>query len=66
MKAQTIARELALLALPQLSKAQKKLAQAQPRELQLKLEEMMVKAISTLREETQEALETAKIGRAHV
>jgi N utilization substance protein B len=59
MKAQTIARELALLALPQLSKAQKKLAQAQPRELQLTLEEMMVKAISTLREETQEALESA-------
>ncbi len=59
MKAQTIARELALLALPQLSKAQKKLAQAQPRELQLTLEEMMVKAISTLREETQEALEAA-------
>jgi transcription antitermination protein NusB len=59
MKAQTIARELALLALPQLSKAQKKLAQAQPRELQLTLEEMMVKAISTLREEAQEALEAA-------
>lgn len=59
MKAQTIARELALLALPQLSKAQKKLAQEQPRELQLTLEEMMVKAIATLREETQEALEAA-------
>ena len=59
MKAQTIARELALLTLPQLSKAQKQLAQVQPRELQLTLEEMMLKAISTLREETQEALETA-------
>ena len=59
MKAQTIARELALLALPQLSKAQRKLAQAQPRELQLTLEEMMLNAISTLREETQEALEAA-------
>lgn len=59
MKAQSIARELALLALPQLSKAQKKLAQEQPRELQLTLEEMMVKAIATLREETQEALEAA-------
>jgi transcription antitermination protein NusB len=59
MKAQTIARELALLALPQLSKAQKKLAQSEPRELQLTLEEMMLKAIATLREETQEALETA-------
>jgi transcription antitermination protein NusB len=59
MKAQTIARELALLTLPQLSKAQKKLAQEQPRELQLTLEEMMLKAIATLREETQEALEAA-------
>jgi transcription antitermination protein NusB len=59
MKAQTIARELALLALPQLSKAQKKLAKEQPRELQLTLEEMMVNAIVTLREETQEALEAA-------
>jgi transcription antitermination protein NusB len=59
MKAQTIARELALLALPQLSKAQKKLAQSQPRELQLTLEEMMLNAIATLREETQEALEAA-------
>jgi transcription antitermination protein NusB len=59
LKPQTIARELALLALPQLSKAQKKLAQAQPRELQLTLEVMMGKAISMLREETQEALEAA-------
>jgi transcription antitermination protein NusB len=59
MKVQTIARELALLALPQLSKAQKKLAQTQPRELQLTLEEMMLNAIATLREETQEALEAA-------
>jgi transcription antitermination protein NusB len=59
MKAQTIARELALLSLPQLSKAQKKLAQEQPRELQLTLEDMMLKAIATLREETQEALEAA-------
>ena len=59
MKAQTIARELALLALPQLSKAQQKSAQAQPRALQLTLEEMMLNAISTLREETQEALEAA-------
>jgi transcription antitermination protein NusB len=59
MKAQTIARELALLTLPQLSKAHKKLAQAQPQQLQLTLEEMMLKAISTLREETQEALEAA-------
>jgi transcription antitermination protein NusB len=59
MKAQTIARELALLTLPQLSKAQKKLAQEQPRELQLTLEEMMLKAIATLRDEAQEALETA-------
>lgn len=59
MKAQTIARELALLALPQLSKAQKKLAQAQLPELQLTLEEMMLKAIVTLREETHEALESA-------
>jgi transcription antitermination protein NusB len=59
MKAQTIARELALLTLPQLSKTQKKLAQEQPRELQLTLEEMMLKAIATLREETQEALEAA-------
>jgi transcription antitermination protein NusB len=59
MKAQTIARELALLALPQLSKAQKKLAQERPRELQVTLEEMMVKAIVTLREETQEAIEAA-------
>jgi N utilization substance protein B len=59
MKAQTIARELALLALPQLSKAQKKLAQERPRELQITLEEMMLKAIATLREETQEAIEAA-------
>ncbi|WP_309730048.1 transcription antitermination factor NusB [Chamaesiphon sp. OTE_75_metabat_556] len=59
MKAQTIARELALLTLPQLSKADKKLAQAQPRQLQLTLETMMLNAISTLREETQEALEAA-------
>ena len=59
MKAQTIARELALLTLPQLSKAQKKLAQDQPRELQLTLEEMMLKAIATLRDEAQEALEAA-------
>jgi transcription antitermination protein NusB len=59
MKAQTIARELALLALPQLSKAQKKLAQAQPRELQLTLEDMMLKAVTMLREETQEAIEAA-------
>jgi transcription antitermination protein NusB len=59
MKAQTIARELALLALPQLSKAQKKLAQAQPRELQLTLEDMMLRAVTTLREETQEAIEAA-------
>ncbi len=59
MKAQTIARELALLTLPQLSKAQKKLAQEQPRQLQLTLEEMMLKAIATLREEAQEALESA-------
>jgi transcription antitermination protein NusB len=59
MKAQTIARELALLTLPQLSKTQKKLAQDRPRELQLTLEEMMLKAIATLREETQEALEAA-------
>lgn len=59
MKAQTIARELALLTLPQLSKTQKKLAQDQPRELQLTLEEMMLKAIATLREEAQEALEAA-------
>ena len=59
LKPQTIARELALLALPQLSKAQQKLAQVQPRQLQLTLEEMMGKAISTLREETEEALEAA-------
>ena len=59
MKAQTIARELALLALPQLSKAQKKLAQSQPRELQLTLEDMMLRAVATLREETQEAIEAA-------
>jgi transcription antitermination protein NusB len=59
LKPQTIARELALLALPQLSKAQQKLAQAQPRQMQLTLEEMMGKAISTLREETEEALEAA-------
>ncbi len=59
MKAQTIARELALLALSQLSKTQKKSAREQPRELQLTLEEMMLKAIATLREETQEALEAA-------
>ena len=59
LKPQTIARELALLALPQLSKAQQKLAQAQPRQLQLTLEEMMGKAISTLREEADEALEAA-------
>ena len=59
LKPQTIARELALLTLPQLSKAQQKLAQAQPRQLQLTLEEMMGKAISTLREETEEALEAA-------
>lgn len=59
MKAQTIARELALLTLPQLSKAQTKLAQAQPHQLQLTLIEMMLKAIATLREETQEALESA-------
>jgi transcription antitermination protein NusB len=59
LKPQTIARELALLSLPQLSKAQQKLAQAQPRQLQLTLEEMMGKAISTLREETDEALEAA-------
>ncbi len=59
MKAQTIARELALLALPQLSKAQKKLAQAEPRELQLTLEDMMLKAVTMLREETQEAIEAA-------
>ena len=67
MKAQTIARELALLTLSQLSKAQKKLAQAQPRELQLTLEDMMLKAIGTLREETQEALEaaTAELQRAN-
>jgi transcription antitermination protein NusB len=67
MKAQTIARELALLTLSQLSKAQKKLAQEQPRELQLTLEDMMLKAIGTLREETQEALEaaTAELQRAN-
>jgi transcription antitermination protein NusB len=59
LKPQTIARELALLALPQLSKAQQKLAQSQPRQLQLTLEEMMGKAISTLREEADEALEAA-------
>lgn len=59
LKPQTIARELALLALPQLSKAQQKSAQAQPRQLQLTLEEMMGKAISTLREEADEALEAA-------
>jgi transcription antitermination protein NusB len=59
MKAQTIARELALLALPQLSKAQKKLAQEQPRELQLALEDMMLRAVTTLQEETQEAIEAA-------
>ncbi len=59
MKAQTIARELALLAIPQLSKAQKKLAQARPRELQLTLEEIVLKAIVTLREETKEAIESA-------
>jgi transcription antitermination protein NusB len=59
LKPQTIARELALLTLPQLSKAQQKLAQAQPRQLQLTLEEMMGKAISTLREEADEALEAA-------
>jgi N utilization substance protein B len=59
MKTQTIARELALLSLPQLSKAHKKLAQEQPRELRLALEDMMLKAISTLREEAQESLETA-------
>jgi transcription antitermination protein NusB len=66
-KAQTIARELALLTLSQLSKAQKKLAQEQPRELQLTLEDMMLKAIGTLREETQEALEaaTAELQRAN-
>jgi N utilization substance protein B len=59
MKTQTIARELALLSLSQLSKAQKKLAQEQPRELRLALEDMMLKAITTLREEAQESLETA-------
>ncbi len=59
MKTQTIARELALLALPQLSKAHKKLARTQPHEFQITLEEMMLKAVSTLREETQEALEAA-------
>jgi transcription antitermination protein NusB len=66
-KAQTIARELALLTLSQLSKAQKKLAHEQPRELQLTLEDMMLKAIGTLQEETQEALEaaTAELQRAN-
>ncbi len=59
MKAQTIARELALLALPQLSKAQKKLAQQQSRDLQLTLEAMMLNAVATLREETKEAIEAA-------
>lgn len=59
MKAQTIARELALLALPQLSKAQKKLAHQQSRDLQLTLEAMMLNAIATLREETKEAIEAA-------
>jgi transcription antitermination protein NusB len=59
MKAQTIARELALLSLPQLSKAQKKLAQQQSRDLQLTLEAMMLNAIATLREETKEAIEAA-------
>jgi N utilization substance protein B len=50
---------LTLLSLSQLSKAQKKLAQEQPRELRLALEDMMLKAITTLREEAQETLETA-------
>jgi transcription antitermination protein NusB len=59
MKAQTLARELALLALPQLSKAQKKLAQQQARDLQLTLEAMMLNAIATLREETKEPIEAA-------
>lgn len=59
MKAQTIARELALLALPQLSKAQKKLAHQQSRDLQLTLEAMMLNAVATLREETKEAIEAA-------
>ncbi len=59
-KAQTNARELVLLALPQLSKAQKKLAQEQPRELQITLEKMMLKAVDTLQEETEEAIEAAK------
>ncbi len=59
MKAQTIARELALLTLPQLSKAQIKLAQQRHGELQVTLEEMMLKAIVTLREETKEAIEAA-------
>ena len=59
MKAQTIARELALLALPQLSKGQRKLATEQPLELKITLEEMMLKAIKTLQEETKEAIESA-------
>ena len=59
MKAQTIARELALLALPQLSKGQRKLAMEQPSELKITLEEMMLKAVKTLQEETKEAIESA-------
>jgi transcription antitermination protein NusB len=67
MKSQTIARELALLTLSQLSKTQKKLAQAQPRQLELTLEEMMLDAITSLRKEAEEALEsaTAELQRAN-
>jgi transcription antitermination protein NusB len=61
MKAQTVARELALLALPQLSKAQKKLAQQSARELQITIEAMMLNAIATLRDETKENIEAASV-----
>jgi transcription antitermination protein NusB len=59
-KHQISGRELALLALSQLSKAEKRTAQAAaPKDLTATLEELTVKAIATLREEADQNLEAA-------
>jgi transcription antitermination protein NusB len=58
-KAQTSSRELVLLSLPQVSKAQIELAQERSHELRLALEAMMLNAIATLQEENEGGLEAS-------
>jgi transcription antitermination protein NusB len=58
-KKESFARELALLALANLSETQKKLAQEQPDEFQENIDELVFELIATILEETQAAIEAA-------